>query len=179
MIYGAFNELRYVFINYFVTYIPFWPIRRMLYILAGMKIGKGSRILQRTIVVSPNHISIGDRTYINENCFLDGRDGILIGDDVTIAIYSKLITGGHDIDDDDFSYKGLPITIDDHCAVFADSVVLGGAVLQKGCIVSAKSLVRKGCYKNNSVYGGVPARFIRKRESTCNYRQDKWHPILR
>lgn len=173
------DEIIFIFTNYILCNIPLWPVRKFFYRLQGLKIGTGSRIMMKTRVVYPQGIRIGKHTYINENCFLDGRSGIEIGDNVTIAIYSKLITGGHSVDDDNFEYKGGKIVIEDHVVVFADSVVLGGAYLKRGSAFSAKSLVRKGIYEESGIYGGNPAAYIRQRKSNLKYNQDSWHPFFR
>jgi maltose O-acetyltransferase len=65
----------YVFTNYFVAYIPAWFIRKALYRMLGMKIGKHSRIMMRTTVTIPWNIKIGENTYINEFSSIDGREG--------------------------------------------------------------------------------------------------------
>ena len=74
-------DMLYVFYNYFVCNIPSWTIRKFFYLCGGMKIGRGSRILMKTVVIKPWRISIGERTYINEFCSLDGRGGIEIGEE--------------------------------------------------------------------------------------------------
>ena len=164
-------EIEYIFLNCFVNNIPLWIVRKLLYQLLGMKIGKGSRILMHCRVYSPRKIAIGNNTMINECCYLDGRGGIIIGSNVTIATYAKLITGSHNIDDNAFGYCDSPILIEDNSAVFSASVVLGGAVLRKGCVISAMSLVRKGEYNKCGIYGGNPAKYIRDRKSNVSYQQ--------
>lgn len=67
------GDLKYVFMNSFINRIPFWVIRKWLYILCGMSLGKGCRIAMRTVVIWPKNISIGKNTVINEECLLDGR----------------------------------------------------------------------------------------------------------
>lgn len=172
------HELAYIILNYFVCYIPLWIIRKALYLLFGMKIGKGTRILMGTKINYPKRISIGNNTIINEWCYVDGRGGINIGSNVTIANFSKLITGFHDIDSDDFAYCESSIEIGDNVAIFSDSVVLAGAKINDGCIFSAKTLVRKGIYEEKGIYAGNPAKFIRLRRSKCGYQQ-YWPTIFR
>lgn len=75
----------YIILNYVVCYIPCWHIRKLCYQLAGMKIGKGSRILMGTIIIKPWKIKIGKNSIINERCHLDARGGITIHDNVSIA----------------------------------------------------------------------------------------------
>ena len=165
------GELKYIILNCITCFIPFWPLRWCIYKAFGMKIGRGSRILLHTRVYAPENIVIGQRSWINENCYLDGRGGVQIGSDVTIATYTKLITGSHNIDDETFSYSQSHIVIEDNCAVFSDTIVLGGAHLEKGVVISAKSLVRKGNYQVKGIYAGNPAKFIRFRKCSCEYRQ--------
>ena len=173
------DDITYLFFNSFVSWIPFWPLRKLFYVLGGMRIGKGSRILRNTRVVKPSGIVIGDRTYINECCFLDGRSQIEIGNDVTIAIYTKIITGGHEINDNLFGYKGDKIVIGDNVAIFANSTILAGAHIQEGCVVCAMSLIKKGVYEKLGVYGGNPAVYLKKRICDLSYKQDYWHPVFR
>lgn len=179
------DELVFLFLNYFVCNIPIWCVRKFLYKLMGMKIGKGTRILMKTKVVCPWKIIIGDYTYINEGCFLDGRGGLIIGSNTTIAIYSKLITAYHDIDDNYFSYKKSKIKINNEVAVFADTIILPGVELGEGCVISAGSVVRRGIYDDYAVYAGNPIKYIRKRnrdlggERIGMETKDFWAPILR
>lgn len=85
----------YIIINYLISYIPSWYIRKVCYQLLGMKIGKGSRICMGTVVIKPWKIRIGKNSIINEKCHLDARGGIIIHDNVSISIYSVIITGSH------------------------------------------------------------------------------------
>lgn len=166
------NEMLFMFTNYIICYIPLWTIRKLLYRLCGMKIGKGSRIMMHVRIYAPHKIVIGERSVINEWCYLDGRGGITVGNDVTIATFSKLITAAHSVDDEKFAYYSLPILLKDNVAVFSDSLVLGGATINEGCVISAKSLVRKGDYSKRGIYAGNPAKFIRDRKCNADYNQD-------
>lgn len=172
-------ELIYIFSNYIVNNIPIWFIRKIFYRLLGMKLGKGSRVLMKVIVVCPWRISVGDNTIINEKCYLDGRGRIEIGSNVTIAIYSKLITGYHDIHSDNFDYKEDQIIIEDNVAIFANTVVLAGVYLKYGCVIAANALVKRGEYENLGVYAGNPCKLIRKRETRAEYVQDGYRPLFR
>ena len=71
----AIRDLLYVFTNYIVAYIPIWTLRKLLYIVLGMKIGKGSRICMKCVIMSPWKIQVGRNTMINEYCIIDGRGG--------------------------------------------------------------------------------------------------------
>ena len=108
------SDIKYIWLNEFVCRMPAWWIRRFFYKLAGMKIGKYSRIGIGTIVVRPRGIQLGERCIINEYCHMDGRGKLVIGDNVSISIYTKLISASHILNDEEFTYRSGPITIQDH-----------------------------------------------------------------
>ena len=172
-------ELQYLFVNYIICNIPIWIVRKILYICCGIRIGNSSRIMMKVKIYSPHKISIGKRTIINEYSYLDGRGGITIGDDVTIATYAKLVTGSHNIDSDYFEYNSKPICIESNSSVFSDALILGGAILHSGCVIGAKSLVRSGEYEKNGIYAGNPAVFIRCRKTDVNYKQESVRLLFR
>ncbi len=88
-------DFLYVIINYIIGYIPFWFIRKLLYKVCGMKVGKGSRINMRCHIFDPWGITIGENSIINEYCLLDGRGGLYIGDNCSISMYSIIYTASH------------------------------------------------------------------------------------
>lgn len=110
---------------------------------------------------------------------MDARGGIDIGSKTTIAIYSRLITGYHDIDSDDFAYKQLPIMIGDNVAKFANCTVLAGVSIPNGCIFSADSCVRRNNYMKNGLYGGNLVRLIRMRKISDIYAPGKLQQYFR
>lgn len=69
-----YDDLFYLIINYIIAYIPSWTIRKFMYRLFGMKIGNGSRIAMRCVVLGRkgcHGIEIGEDNVINEYCLLD------------------------------------------------------------------------------------------------------------
>ena len=180
MIKSILNEVIYIFCNYIINNIPIWCIRKQLYKILGMKIGKNSRILMKTIIISPWKVIIGDRTVINEFCFIDGRGNLMIGDDVSISVYTKIITGTHISNSDTFEYIGDTVKIGNNVWIGADSIILPGTSLPDAVIIGAGSTVIKGKkYQENSIYSGVPATFIKRRNLNKNYKLDNWNPYFR
>lgn len=165
----------YVLCNYFISYIPCWHVRKLLYMACGMKIGKHSRIMMRVIVTHPWKIRIGENTTINEYCYLDGRGGLVIGDNVNVALQSMMITGTHDRRSKTFDYYTEPITIGNDVWLAARSMVLNGCVIGDGCLLSAGAVLmpRSKCPKGR-MYGGVPAKPIKDRELEGPLELDHW-----
>lgn len=170
------QDIIYVFYNYIVANIPSWTIRKLFYKCGGMKIGKGSRILMKTVVIKPWKIRIGERSYINEYCHLDGRGGIEIGDDTSISIYTEIISGTHN--SVTFEYEEYPIKIGNRVWIGARATILAGAILEDKVLVGAGSILPKGNYENDLLYSGVPAKYIRKRNAN-DYIQGTWKPWFR
>lgn len=169
-------ELQYLFLNYFVANIPFWFIRRRLYFMMGMKIGKNSRILMKTAVINPKGITIGSRTIINEKCYLDGRGTISIGDDVSISHYTRIITGSHDICSSDFRYVTKSVNIENNVFIGSGGIILGGGYLKRGCVIAAGSVCKNCQYSEYGLYSGVPAAFVLKRKIEADYQLGDWQP---
>ena len=171
------SDCKYIFINGIVNKIPVWNVRAFFYRLVGMKIGKGSRILLGTRIMSPANIEIGERTIINEECVLDGRGGLVIGNDVSISIQSMILTGSHDLSSENFQYIKNEVTIKDNAWLCARSIILPGAEIGRASIIAAGCVFR-GIADDNCIYGGVPSKKIGCREGLFQYHLN-WKPPLR
>ncbi|MEK7501996.1 MAG: hypothetical protein AAB609_00560, partial [Patescibacteria group bacterium] len=55
-------------------FVPSHHFRRLIYRMAGVKIGKGSAIHMGACFYDPKNIVIGQDTIIGEGTVLDGRD---------------------------------------------------------------------------------------------------------
>lgn len=158
--------------NYFITYIPCWEIRKRLLKLCGLNIGHGSRILMGCKIEGPKGIKIGSNTHINSYCHLDGRGGLFIGDNVNISNYSVITTGTHSIKSSEFVYRTGEVIIEDCCWLCTRCVVLDNSHLHKGAVIGAGS-VFKGVAEEQGVYIGVPAIKAKERRLS-NYYIDVW-----
>lgn len=166
----AVRDFLYVLTNYIIAYIPFWWVRKALYLLLGMKIGKGSRICMRCIIFSPWRISIGKNTMINEYVLLDGRGGLKIGDNCSLSMWAIVYTASHASKSPDFQYYSRATEIGNCCWIGARAVILPGSSLKDRSVVSANSVL-KGVAEENGVYIGNPAEKKRSREIDANYQQ--------
>ena len=164
----VYNDIEYIILNYFVAYIPLWTVRKFLYKLFGMKIGKKTRIAMRAIVFKPSGIEIGERNVINEFVLLDGRSGLKIGDDNSISMFAKIYTGTHNPHSDTFAYRGGRTIICDNCWIGTSAIVLPGSNINDFATISANSLF-KGVAAEKGIYQGVPAVYIRQRGLTEKY----------
>lgn len=171
----------YFFLNRIVAHIPIWNVRKLFYRIAGMKIGKRSRILMGCIVMSPWKIVLGNGVYINENCVVDGRGHVSIGDNTSISIGTKIFSGTHSTSSDSFEFMTRPVNISNNVWTGIDAIVLPGTELPEGMVLAAGSVAipKKEPYKAWHIYSGVPAELIGKRGTETKYEQGSWRPILR
>src|SRR5687768_17522941 len=74
-----------LFIVRAIGWVPIYLIRKLIYQMSGVKIGKKTHIHMGTQFFYPAGVKIGRGAIIGQNAFLDGRAKLLIGDNVDIA----------------------------------------------------------------------------------------------
>ena len=114
------------------------------------------------------NLVVGDCSVINTKCYIDTRGHIKIGNAVSISRGCSLITAGHDINSQYFDYQKRNIIIEDHSVLFSNVLIMPGVTISKGTVVLPGAVVTKTTDKF-SVYGGVPAIKLSKRDSNCTY----------
>lgn len=178
---GFIIDIKEYILNNIVTNIPSWHVRRFFYKISGMKIGKNSHILMGCRIMHPWNIEIGDGTYINERCFLDGRGGVKIGNNVSISIGTSILTGTHVSNSSTFEYVDFPVVIEDNVWTGINSIIMPGVVLPVGCILASGSVAIKNKIGDEKfiIYSGVPAIKIGNREISELYKLGDWNPHFR
>lgn len=109
-------------------------------------------------------IIIGHRNVINSGCVFYSGNGVVIGNDVAIAANCTFAPVNHAfqqkdilIRDQRFALGKGGIIIEDDVWIGAGCVLLDGAILRKGCVIGAMSLVR-GEVPAYSIQAGNPLR---------------------
>lgn len=136
--------------------------RLFLLRLFGAKIGKHSIVYSSSRIWMPCNLEIGERSCVGPNTVLYNPDKLYIGSKVTISQNTYICGGSHDIRTLSLDFKSAPITIKDYSWVCANCFVMMGTTIEEGCIIGATSSL----FHNTEpwgVYGGVPAKFIKKR----------------
>ena len=147
-----------------VGYIPFNSVRKYIYRLFGLTIGKGSVIHMWANFFEPKNISIGRDTIIGNNAFLDGRAILKIGSHTDIASSVMIYNSEHDINSSDFSAKVETVEIGDYCFIGPRVIILPGVKIGKGAVVGAGAVVTKNI-EDYTIVGGVPAKVIGERQN--------------
>lgn len=114
-------------------------------------------------------IIIGANSYINSGTVIYTGNGVKIGKGVLIAANCTLAPVNHayklkdkTILEQGFMRSKGGIIIKDDVWIGANSVILDGAIIQKGAVVGANSVVQ-GELEEYGVYVGHPLKLIKKR----------------
>jgi len=109
---------------------------------------------------------LGNNVSIHPMCYLDAAGGLEIGDNVSIAHASSVMTTNHSWDDVSIPIKYNPETfakvkIADDVWIGSGVRILAGVTIAPRCVIAAGAVLNKST-ESHSVYGGVPAKFIKK-----------------
>lgn len=142
---------------------PFWGWRKMVYRLAGVKIGRGSKIHVYGRFFEPKNVEIGEDTLVGEFAFLDGRAKLKIGSHTDIASQVLIYNSKHQVDDPQFKAVEAPVEIGDYVFIGPRAIIFPGVKIGRGAVVAAGAVVTKDV-SPGEIVGGVPAKTIRDRK---------------
>lgn len=151
-----------VFILHITGHIPSHFIRRFVYRLGGIHIGKGSTLHMGARFYEPLGVTIGDDTIGGEGIVLDGRGKLNIGNHVDIASEVMMYTSQHDVNDPRFIATTAPVTIGNYVFIGPRAIILPGITIGEGAIIGAGAVVTKDI-PPYAIVGGVPAKIIGER----------------
>lgn len=130
-------------------------------------IGRGSIINCYNFKNRPgSSIKIGDNFYCGEFVNVRGQGPIEIGNDVLLSPYVGIFPVNHQIKTGSSAPRNIqPITalgikISNNVWIGASATILDGVIIGENSIISSGSVV-KGKIASDSLYGGVPAKFIK------------------
>lgn len=173
-------SLKYYICNHIISRCTSYTIRHWYYRhFLNMRIGTDTNVAMGQFITGYHHqciIQIGDNCNINRKCYLDGRHGIYIGNNVNISFETAILTTQHDYNDDYFRIQAKEIVIQDHAWIGARSVILPGVTVGTGAVVAAGAVVTKDV-PAYAVVGGIPARKISERICEIKY-QSKFRPYF-
>jgi acetyltransferase-like isoleucine patch superfamily enzyme len=108
-------------------------------------------------------ISIGENVWksfaLSGGCYIQGVNGIIIGDNTIFGPGVKIISANHNIINHNQFTKNKPIRIGKKCWLGANCIILPGVELGDNVIIGAGSVVNES-YPSNSIVVGNPSRKI-------------------
>lgn len=164
-----FSELRLYICNHVVSRIPSHHIRLAFYRHAmGYKLADGVAIHLGARFDCSERLTMGLNSVLNENCRVDTRGSVTIGDHVSISAETIILTAEHDFSSPDFIGKTRPVVIEDYVFIGTRVIVLPGTTLHRGSIVAAGATVSRDI-PPLEIVGGVPAKSIGSRNPDFSY----------
>lgn len=158
--------------NFFARFPNEWIrvtyLRKFLRVTIGAESHLSMRIFVTGYPLRAN-VSIGNNSVINRDVYLDGRVGVIIGNNVNVSFQVCILSLHHDHNDPMFSAVGAPVTIHDHAWIGARATILPGVTIGTGAVVAAGAVVTKDVGEFE-VVGGVPARRIGIRNCDIGYK---------
>lgn len=137
-------------------------MRRSVYRLLGVTFDPSSIIYWGGRWFAPDRVKIGRHSIIGDHFFLDGRYGVTIGDNVSIASEVRIWTSQHDIRARDFSVIGAPVVIENWAVIGSGVTVLPGVTIGEGAVIGSGAVVAKDIPAWTTAYG-VPAHPVADR----------------
>jgi acetyltransferase-like isoleucine patch superfamily enzyme len=113
-------------------------------------------------------LKLGDYVSFNRGCNITPSGGLIIGNYVSIAHATTILTVEHGIDDPNVPIKyqpvvSRPVTIGNNVWIGARACILAGVSLADGTIVAAGSVVKHSISEENCTIAGVPAKIVKRR----------------
>lgn len=131
------------------------------------KSGKNILINGNIVFENPDKISLGNNVGINTRCWISGTGELEIEDNVIIGPHTIIHTANHNFHQKNRSIASQghtlgKIKIESDVWIGAGAIILAGVTLKKGSIIAAGAVVTKST-TSYGIYGGVPAKLIKKR----------------
>ena len=162
--------------NHWVAHLPFFALRHAWYRrVVGVDLGADASVFMgcywyfyRPLGRNPQPMRVGPNTIVSRRCTLDGRGGLRLGANVSVAPEVMLITSQHLKDDPDFGLEDRGIVIEAYAWIGSRATILPGVTVGRGAVVAAGAVVTKDV-PPYAVVGGVPAKVIGERARDLRY----------
>lgn len=146
--------------------------RASVYGVENISLGDNVRIDDFSITVATGPLDVGNHVSIPNFCFVGSKYGIVLEDFVTLAPGVKIFTAADDYSGNKLTGPTLPaaliggshgkVVLEEHVIIGADTVILPGVVIGRGCSVGALSLVKESLGPWG-IYAGIPVRRLKDR----------------
>jgi putative colanic acid biosynthesis acetyltransferase WcaF len=143
---------------------PMHAWRVALLRMFGARIGEHVHIHASCTVWAPWLLDVGDRVGIGERAMLYNMGRLVIASDAVVSQGAHLCGGTHDYNASNFQLIARPITIGEQAWVCTEAFIGPGVSVPPGCVIGARAVLTRTPQEGSwRVYGGNPAKFIKRR----------------
>lgn len=126
------------------------------------------------------NLHIGKGSIIGDNCILDARQGIYIGENVNLSSEVHLWTEAHDVNDPYFRSMPCnhgPIHVGNRAWLGSNVTVLDNVSIGEGAVVCSGAVVTKDV-EPYAIVAGIPAKKISERSRDLRYEFTGGHTLF-
>lgn len=138
----------------------FMRLRGKMYSYGMKECGRNFQVAHNAILNTLETISVGRDVYIAYSCVLLGGGEIELGDEVVIGPGVVIASGNRTRKFNSFRFgnsRAGTIQLEKGSWVGSNCTIVPGAILPKGSILAANSVLNRKFTTPNSLYAGVPA----------------------
>lgn len=167
--FSVFQVIYHLLVDHFLY---FSQVRIILFKILGARIGKDVVIMDVKFFNLHHRgfggFKVGNECFLGDEVLIDLYDEVVLGYKVTLAQRVTVLThlnvgySDHPLQKY-FPKKAQPVILKNNIFIGAGSIILPGVTIGEGSFVAAGSVVNSNIPKK-SVFGGVPAKLIRKLE---------------
>jgi putative colanic acid biosynthesis acetyltransferase WcaF len=148
------TRVAWYLVNYYIFFssVPLPSVlKRVLLRMFGAKVGRGVVIKPRVRIKSPWALTIGEYSWLGEDCWIDNQVSVHVGRHCCISQGVYICTGNHDYNDVAFQFFGNEVTISDGCWIGARANLSPGARIEPMAVVGMGVTIRGMVQKNQIV----------------------------
>ncbi len=168
------NQLWLFVINWIhvVSWLAPYPVDVVIMRRLGATIGRSTSLDFGVYFKFPWLVRIGRSCSVNRGVefFGDWFSGssITLGDHVRVGPHARFFASGHDLESEHFHrHVGADISVGDGSWIGGGALILPGVNIGEGSVIAAGSVVTADV-PDHVVYGGCPARLLRRLESSAD-----------
>ena len=155
------NEARRVTFRLNTAYHSPEEVRRLLSELLGYPVPQSLRVFPPFYADFGKNITVGEEVFINACCHFQDHGGVTIGDGCQIGHNVVFATLNHGLPPEERkSTYPAPIVLGKNVWIGSNATILQGVTIGDNAVIGGGAVVTKDVTEN-TVVGGVPAKFIK------------------
>jgi putative colanic acid biosynthesis acetyltransferase WcaF len=143
---------------------PLHAWRAFLLRCFGAKLGRNTRFYPKASIWAPWNLTCAELVAVADEAIIYNPSAVTLGSHSIISQQAYLCGATHDYEDPNFRLLSLPITIGEYAWVCARATIQPGVLVGEGAILALGSVACRDL-DPWTIYGGIPARRIKKRRN--------------